>query len=239
MMKKPIVILSCDIDEEQRLRQRQEYFQAVADAGGIPVVMPPFVERSKIEEWLDAVAADALLLTGGADIDPQFFREMPHPQLGRVSLQRDVYEAELFDAALCRKLPIMGICRGLQLINVALGGSLYQDMPSQMGDEFAIHQQTNPTEQPVHQVAFTPGSMVERLFGTSIVATNSHHHQCVHIVADCLSVSGTSVDGVVEALEWQEKNVVAVQFHPERMTDSMPCMADFFRRWVADIPTTD
>ena len=69
MMKKPIVILSCDIDEEQRLRQRQEYFQAVADAGGIPVVMPPFVERSKIEEWLDAVAADALLLTGGADID--------------------------------------------------------------------------------------------------------------------------------------------------------------------------
>lgn len=144
MMKKPIVILSCDIDEEQRLRQRQEYFQAVADAGGIPVVMPPFVERSKIEEWLDAVAADALLLTGGADIDPQFFREMPLPQLGRVSLQRDVYEAELFDAALCRKLPIMGICRGLQLINVALGGSLYQDMPSQMGDEFAIHQQTNP-----------------------------------------------------------------------------------------------
>lgn len=140
-MEKPVIILSCDVDERDRMRMRQEYFEAVIEAGGVPVVMPPLMLRSQIDEWLDRIDADALVLTGGCDIDPQTFREMPVRGLGRVSLQRDVYELGLLEACMQRGMPVLGICRGLQVINVALGGSLYQDMLSQMGTEFARHQQ--------------------------------------------------------------------------------------------------
>ena len=136
-MSKPIVALSCDVDDDDRIRLRQEYFEVVAAAGGIPVVMPPFVEQSRIGEWLDAVGAEAVLLTGGCDPDPQIYREYPREGLGRVSLRRDVYELGLLDCAMERNLAVLGICRGLQLVNVAFGGTLYQDMASQMGDEFA------------------------------------------------------------------------------------------------------
>ena len=92
-MEKPVIILSCDVDERDRMRMRQEYFEAVIEAGGVPVVMPPLMLRSQIDEWLDRIDADALMLTGGCDIDPQTFRETPVRGLGRVSLQRDVYDA--------------------------------------------------------------------------------------------------------------------------------------------------
>lgn len=231
-MKRPVIILSCDVDEQDRMRLRQEYVDAVTEAGGVAVVMPPLMLRSQIDAWLDTVSADALLLTGGCDIDPQVYRERPLPALGRVSLQRDVYELELLDAAMQREMPVMGICRGLQLVNVALGGSLYQDMLTQMGGEFAKHQQTQPTEVATHEVAFTHGSMAESLFGTQFLPTNSHHHQCVHRVADQLTVGGTTVDGVVEALEWPEKEIFAVQFHPERMRDDNEPITQFFKNWI-------
>lgn len=236
MEEKPIVILSCDIDEDDRLRMRQEYFRAIDEAGGVPVVMPPFLERSKIDEWIGRVGAKGLLLTGGSDIDPQFYGELPLPGLGRVSLGRDAYEAELFGAAMSRGLAVLGICRGLQLVNVALGGSLYQDMASQMGEEFALHDQSASSETAVHEVALTPGTLTAELFGGErMVRANSHHHQCVRVVADGLTVAATTVDGVVEALEMPERNIVAVQFHPERMTETDPLMSGFFRNWVARI----
>ena len=236
-MAKPIVILSCDVDEEDRIRMRPEYFESMSDAGAIPIVMPPFIERSRIDEWAERVGADALLLTGGADIDPQFYGETPLPQIGRVSLRRDAYEAELLDCALKRGMPVLGICRGMQVINVALGGSLYQDMKLQMGDEFAMHDQIAPTEQATHEVAFIADSDAARLFGTQFLPTNSHHHQCIRTVGAGLIVSGTTVDGVAEAIEMPEHNVLAVQFHPERMTESSPEMASFFKNWVDKIST--
>ncbi len=231
-MEKPVILLSCDVDAQERVNLRQEYVEAVTEAGGIAVIMPPLVLRSQIDEWLDRVRPDALLLTGGCDPDPQIYRESPRQGLGRVSLQRDVYELELLDAAMVRAIPVLGICRGLQVINVALGGSLYQDMLTQMGAEFAKHDQKEPTEVATHEVAFTAGSMAEQLFGTQFLPTNSHHHQCVHRVADDLTVSGTTVDGVVEALEWPEREIFAVQFHPERMRDDNEAMTRFFARWV-------
>lgn len=234
-MEKPIIILSCDVADDGRMQMRQEYFTAIADAGGIPVVMPPYVERSKIDEWVDRIGASALVLTGGADLDPQLYRERPVDGLGRVSLTRDVYELELFDCAMRRGLPVLGICRGLQVINVALGGSLYQDMPTQMGEEFVSHSR----EDTLHEVAFTSGSELERLVGKQFVLTNTHHHQCIHRVADELTVSGTTVDGVVESVEWPEHSIVGVQFHPERMTDDSPEMARFFEEWVRMVSEKD
>lgn len=211
---------------------RPEYADAVLGAGGIPVAMPPIVERSKIEEWLDRVGGDALLLTGGCDPDSQIYKEIPRRELGRVSLRRDVYELELLDAAMRRGMPVLGICRGLQIINIGLGGSLYQDMRSQMGEEFATHQQAEDSEEPVHRVAFTADSWAAELFGTQFVDTNSHHHQCVRTVAEHLEVTGTTVDGVVESLEWRERGLLAVQFHPERMVENDPSMKQFFDNWT-------
>lgn len=226
-MEKPVIILSCDVDERDRMRMRQEYFEAVIEAGGVPVVMPPLMLRSQIDEWLDRIDADALMLTGGCDIDPQTFRETPVRGLGRVSLQRDVYELGLLEACMLRGMPVLGICRGLQVINVALGGSLYQDMLSQMGTEFARHQQKEPTEVATHEVAFIAGSMAENLFQTQFLPTNSHHHQCVHRVADDLTVSGTTVDGVVEALEWPEREILPCSFIRSACVTATPRCAVF------------
>lgn len=96
-----MIVLSCDVDEQERMRMRQEYADAVIEAGGVPVVMPPLMLRSQIDEWLDRIDADALMLTGGCDIDPQTFRETPVRGLGRVSLQRDVYGSACLKPACC------------------------------------------------------------------------------------------------------------------------------------------
>ena len=191
--------------------------------------MPPLMLRSQIDEWLDRIDADADAHRS-CDIDPPNLPRDAVRGLGRVSLQRDVYELGLLEACMLRGMPVLGICRGLQVINVALGGSLYQDMLSQMGTEFARHQQKEPTEVATHEVAFIAGSMAENLFQTQFLPTNSHHHQCVHRVADDLTVSGTTVDGVVEALEWPEREIFAVQFHPERMRDGNPNDVRFFQK---------
>lgn len=232
MEEKPIVVLSCDVDDEDRIRLLPQYFQSISDAGGIPVIMPPFVERSKMSEWLGRIGANALVLTGGADVDPQLFRERAIPELGRVSLVRDVYELELFDCALERYLPVLGICRGMQVINVAFGGTLVQDMPVQLGSRFALHQQEAPTEETVHEVRLDPDSRVARLFGgAERIAVNSHHHQCIKHLGTGLKVCGQAPDGIIEAIEHAEFPVVAVQFHPERMPD-VPVMANFFKEWT-------
>ena len=236
-MEKPVIILSCDVDERDRMRMRQEYFEAVIEAGGVPVVMPPLMLRSQIDEWLDRIDADALMLTGGCDIDPQTFRETPVRGLGRVSLQRDVYELGLLEACMLRGMPVLGICRGLQVINVALGGSLLSRHAVADGDGICQTPEKSLRKWRLHEVAFIAGSMAENLFQTQFLPTNSHHHQCVHRVADDLTVSGTAVDGVVEALEWPEREIFAVQFHPERMRDGNPTMCGFFRNWTERVAT--
>lgn len=230
---KPIVALSCDIDEEGRIRLLQAYVHALWKAGAIPVLMPPLTEQKNIGEWLQAVGVSGVVLTGGADIEPSRFGEEAIPELGRVSAQRDESELMLFQEALERKLPILGICRGLQVINVACGGSLVQDMRTQLGEAFSVHDQKIPTQMPVHHVGLAPESEVAALFGTCSLRTNSHHHQCVDLIGRGLSVVGRSDDGVVEALESAAMNAIAVQFHPERMVDVCPEMALFFENWLS------
>ena len=231
--EKPIVALSCDIDEEGRIRLLQAYVHALWMAGGIPVLMPPLTERKDIEEWLRTVGASGVVLTGGADIEPLRFGEDPIPELGRVSVQRDESELMLFREALKLGLPVLGICRGLQVINVACGGSLIQDMRTQLSEEYSMHDQKIPTQQPVHHVCLDSESEAASLFETGSLWTNSHHHQCVERVGNGLVVVGRSDDGVVEALESPAMNTVAVQFHPERMVDVRPEMARFFENWLS------
>lgn len=224
------IAITCDIDRDGRLMLRPEYHQAIADCGAIPVIVPP-LDIDGLYKWLDCVSVDALLLSGGADIDPALFGEEPVAELGRVSRQRDDYEIALFRAAERRRIPVLGICRGLQVINVSRGGTLWQDMPSQCGEKFAIHDQTQPTETPIHEVTLLAGSQIAVLLGGTQVGTNSHHHQSVKTLGEGLIATGTSADGTIEALEDSQANILAVQFHPERM----PQMRHFFQNWLRSL----
>ncbi|MGM9833280.1 MAG: gamma-glutamyl-gamma-aminobutyrate hydrolase family protein [Candidatus Limisoma sp.] len=224
------IAISCDINREGRLMLRQEYHRAIAAADAVPIIVPP-LEDDALGDWLDNVSVDALLLSGGADVDPVLFGEEPVDELGRVSRQRDDYEIALFRAAERRRIPVLGICRGLQVINVARGGSLWQDMPSQLGEQFACHDQTQPTEIGTHEVLVEPGSKVAELFESTQLITNTHHHQAVKSVGEGLMVSAVAADGTIEALEDPSANILAVQFHPERM----PAMQYFFRNWISSL----
>lgn len=224
------IAISCDINREGRLMLRQEYHRAIAAAGAVPIIVPPLAGDA-LGEWLDRVSVDALLLSGGADVDPALFGEEPVAGLGRVSRQRDDYEIALFRAAERRRIPVLGICRGLQVINVARGGTLWQDMASQLGEQFACHDQTTPTEIGAHKVLVEPGSKVAALLESKQLNTNTHHHQAVKSVGDGLTVSAVAADGTIEALEDPSANIVAVQFHPERM----PAMQYFFRNWLSSL----
>lgn len=229
------VAITCDIDEEERIRLLVHYHEAVAAAGAVPLIVPPYTVEKDLSVWLDCVRPDGLMLSGGADINPEIYGEKPVAGLGRVSVTRDAYELSLLKLAIGRGIPVLGICRGLQTINVAFGGTLVQDMPSQMGAEYAIHDQKIPIWQPAHAVDFAAGSAVGRLFGADRLLTNSHHHQCVDRPGRGLIVSGRSEDGVVEALETADGKVMAVQFHPERMVRLDARMAGFFSRWCGSL----
>ncbi|MDD6623140.1 MAG: gamma-glutamyl-gamma-aminobutyrate hydrolase family protein, partial [Bacteroidales bacterium] len=172
------IAISCDINREGRLMLRQEYHRAIVDAGAVPVIVPP-LDSDSLDEWLDAVSVAGLLLSGGADVDPALFGEEPVSGLGRVSRQRDDYEIALFRAAERRRIPVLGICRGLQVVNVARGGTLWQDMASQLGEQYACHDQTQATEIGTHEVLIEPGSKVAALFESTRLNTNTNHHQAV------------------------------------------------------------
>ena len=225
---KPIIALTCDIDEESRIRLLQSYCDAIRIGGGIPIIIPPTSDETQITELLEQTNAKGVVLTGGADIDPIFFNEEKHPKIGRISRQRDEYEFAVLEVAEKYAIPVLGICRGLQVINVAYGGTITQDMPSQLGDSYASHDQQIPTTKAVHKVTFTPNSQIASLFEQKELDTNSHHHQSIGKIGNNLVITGKTDDGIIEAIESKTAKTIAVQFHPERM----PNLHYFFKNWI-------
>lgn len=185
-----------------------DYSRGVLAAGGLPVNIP-----------LDADPADYLphlggvLLTGGADVDPRHYRQQADGN-GGYEQERDDLELALLDAALENEIPVLGICRGLQLINVHTGGSLHQHVPPHSRYDVA-------TDQTVHEVTFEPGSELHRLYGER-AAVNSLHHQTVDALGQGLVVTATADDGTVEGLELIDRPVIAVQWHPEMLSVTDP-----------------
>lgn len=189
----------------------RNYSQAVALAGGLPT-MVAVLDTQLVGEY--AATHDALLLTGGVDVDPALFGAIPHPDLGSVDERRDAFEIELYHAF--RKLgkPVLGICRGHQVINVAEGGTLHQHVPAL--PEAWQHEQHDLRGSPLHPVRLTPGSRLASAFGTTDVRTNSYHHQAVDVVGAGLKAVAHSGDGLVEAVEERHGSwVLGVQWHPE------------------------
>ncbi len=181
-----------------------------------------------------ADALDGILLSGGADIDPRHFGEDPHPKMGPIDPERDEFELALVRAALQAGTPLLAICRGIQVLNVAAGGTLYQDIPSQLAGAIK-HRQDAPAYHATHRIAVERHTKLAGMVGTGDVFVNSFHHQAVRDVAPGLVVSARASDGVVEGVEsGRDTFVVGVQWHPESMVDASPAMLEIFSAFVAE-----
>ena len=201
------------------------YYQSVLKAGGIPFIIPPFYETDRLGELLDRL--DGIIFSGGGDINPLLLGEEPVKELHSITPERDQQELLLARLAYDRQIPMLGICKGIQVINAALGGTLYQDIHTQMEGVRIKHSQEQDRRYPSHQVSITKESILQKLFGTEL-AVNSFHHQACKEPAPCLKATAMSSDGVIEAIESNEfKSIMGVQWHPETYilrgcTDMLP-----------------
>ena len=189
------------------------YMRGVEQAGGVPVMLPLTDDAAVLQKLADS--CDGLLLTGGQDVSPALYGAEPTPQCGKTCPERDRMEAPLLDRMLAQDKPVLGICRGIQFLNVHLGGTLYQDLPTEHPSGVNHHQQ-HPYDAPVHAVTLTPGSPLQQLLGQQTLAVNSLHHQAIRALAPGLAAMAVSEDGLVEAACLPGKKFVwAVQWHPE------------------------
>ncbi len=200
-------------DLEAGFELHTSYVRAVEKAGGLPLIVAPG-RAEDVAEILDHVRG--LILTGGSDVDPALFGEARHSALGRVIPERDAFEIALCHEALRRDLPLLAICRGQQVLNVALGGTLLQDIASQVPGAIE-HRSEGERWATSHDVELLPGTRLRAILGKETLAVNSFHHQAVKQVAQGLVVAARSpVDGIIEGLESRRQQfLLSVQWHPE------------------------
>lgn len=228
-MKPLIGITSSYLTDSESQTLSSSYTRAIEAAGGVPVLIPAGLSPGLVDDIIARL--DGLLLSGGVDVDPVFYGEMPHPKLGAVSPERDNIEIPLARAAIQVGLPVFAICRGIQVMNVAMGGTLIQDIASQV-DGALKHRQEAPRWHGTHDVSVEPESRLAQLLGSTRVRVNTYHHQCIKSVASGFKVVATSPDGVIEGIERLNGFAVGVQWHPEGMWERVPVFAGLFRGLV-------
>ncbi|MCG8473443.1 MAG: gamma-glutamyl-gamma-aminobutyrate hydrolase family protein [Desulfobacterales bacterium] len=208
------------------------YVRSVRMAGGLPLLLPITSDTDEVFEYLDTL--DGLLLSGGEDLSPLLYGENPLPQVQDICPQRDGFEIPLVQEALERDLPMLGICRGMQVMNVATGGTLYQDLFSQLKGALGHLPRKMAVEALYHTVTPEEGSLVAEMFGTEPLAVNSFHHQAVKTPGKGFQVTALSTeDRVVEAMEYGEKAFcMAVQWHAEDLTVDHPHFLKLFKALV-------
>ena len=204
------------------------YSEAVTQLGGLPLMVGNL--GSELAEMY-VEGADGLILTGGVDVDPSYFGAEPHPLLGLVDGPRDRFEMALYHAARAKGVPVLGVCRGHQLINVAAGGTLHQHLST--ADQTVQHEQADITGAPLHGVTLEPDSALAQAFGAARIRTNSYHHQAVDKPGQELRVVGRTADGIAEALENTDGPfVLGVQWHPEMSFQAYPEQIAPFRAFM-------
>ena len=224
--RKPLIGITANYtDGDASLRDR--YYTQIADAGGVPVIIPPLADKDIIINTLDNI--DALLLTGGADHNPLWSGQQPQPGLHNINQARDLPELLATRLACNRQMPILGICRGMQTIAIALGGEVCQDIPHT--PQLIKHSQEADRTEPTHSVDIEPASALHGIFGTDRIFVNSFHYQAVTSPGKGMRITATAPDGTAEAMESTcHKPVIGVQWHPEWMgTDGLPLF-----RWLVD-----
>lgn len=215
---KPIIGITSNIDSTAHTLQNT-YIQAVMAGGGIPFVIPTGLE-SDIQQITTLL--DGLVISGGGDLNPHLFNEEPLPQLGNVTPERDSIELELVKHMLTLDKPILGICRGHQVLNVAFGGTIYQDINSQSASPGLQHDQNAKREYQSHAVHIEEGTLLESIAASNKIMVNSFHHQALKDVPSPLIISGKASDGIIEAIESPDHHfVVGVQWHPEALMQNV------------------
>lgn len=213
----PLIGLSSNHLENDGARIGGTYIQAILKAGGAPIIIPAITDGTTLRSIIASL--DGLVLTGGEDINPLWYKEEPRQQMQDVDPVRDINELKLLKLATDRNIPVLGICRGEQLINIAFGGTLYQDIPSQRPGTPVKHVQSLPSTSGSHTLTVTPGSQLAAIIGAGKQLANSLHHQAVKDLAPGFRVVALAADSVVEAIEaWPDRPILGVQWHPEALT---------------------
>ncbi len=229
----PDVALATPDNPFPRLELKAAYTDAVLRAGGLPFVVPVTDEPGVLDAFLDRVSG--LVITGGAfDIPPSLYGEPEKEKLGPVKAARTAFELALLKLALARKLPVLGVCGGMQLLNVAFGGTLIQDIATER-PAAKQHEQQHDRTQPQHPVDVRGDTLLaDCVGGKGQLMVNSTHHQAVNVPGQGLTVSASAPDGIVEAIESADKShfVVGVQWHPELMIDTVPAQLGIYRALV-------
>ena len=214
----------------ERIYLNRAYVDAVQCAGGIPLLLPPVEGREELERYVDI--CDGFILSGGGDVNPLLFGCDPHPALEAVHTSLDRSQWLLTELILETDKPLLAICRGEQLLNVVLGGTLYQDMSEYPGAVLQ-HSQTSAPGDRIHRITFEPDSIPGKLFGAGI-AVNSLHHQCVKSPGKGLRIVARSADGVIEAVQSENKSfVLGVQWHPELLPEGADNMLPLWDAFIA------
>ena len=206
----------------------KNYPRAIEDQGGIPRPLYPDIPSSEFTD------IDGLLLTGGPDIDPVHYNETEH-ETADVDRDRDKLELRVFEWAMEKDIPVFGVCRGIQVMNVVIGGSLYQDIPSQFTDHLK-HKRMEDTDDSWHHIKIQPDSLLNQITKEDTAEVNSRHHQALKVIGDGFVVTAQSEDGIIEAIEDKSKKfMLGVQYHPERMFEGSDLKAHAAKLFTAFI----
>ncbi len=239
-MKKPLIGITCYIDYDDSKRKypfifafdyvKRQYYLAIQDAGGVPIILPNIEKMNLVDNYIKTL--DGLLLAGGGDVHPSFFHERIKAKNLSIKIERDRFEIALAKKALRKKLPILGICRGLQVINIVLGGTIFQDLSLRKKKTLNHKPEAVIRFKKRHKVKIKEDSRLFSIVKKKEILVNTSHHQIIKDVAPSLSASAWSEDGVIEALEGKGKEfLISVQWHPEAMIKH-PSSRALFRAFV-------
>lgn len=233
---KPTIGILPNINDEGIISLDRAYVQAITRVGGIPIILPYAENLDLLYQMIDCV--DGVVLTGGGDVAPRYYGETPHEKTQKPCELRDKLDFACFEYAFKKEKPILAICRGLQLVNVALGGTLYQDLPSQFKSKLA-HNQMQGKFEASHPVFVKEGTPLVKIAGEEIITANSFHHQAIKELANGLAVMGVAEDGLIEAVYWTGKQYLrGYQWHPERLYAVDVANENVFAEFIAFATTS-
>ena len=224
----PVIGITCsEADDAGKLYLNLHYARAITAAGGVPVLLPGIAGHEV--DFMGLV--NGILLSGGGDVDPFLFGEEPLPLIGEISPDRDRFEVELARRAIGEGIPVLGICRGIQVMNIAAGGTISQDISLVVRSPLKHYQQA-PRRYGTHGLRLLHGSVLAGALGEQEIRVNSFHHQAVVRVGDGLRAVAYSPDGIIEGLEAEKGWALGVQFHPEEMWEQDPRFLNIFKALV-------